>query len=671
MPLRALALLATTLVAATVSDGGRGHAPPPAFDFRFDVLPVLHRQGCGSAYCHGSANGRGGFKLSLFGSEPVEDHHAIAHALGGRRLDLVDPDASLLLQKPTLRVEHGGGHRLTRGGADYARLRAWIADGAPMQAGAPIELRDLAVELDADRVRAVATFVVAGGTADATVVERDVTSLCTFSSSDDRIASVDRDGVVAVGGRGRAWIFVRYVHCTARVAVVRPFDLPPTREPDGSRAVEGDGSLDAAFVASLAELGLRPAAAAPRAVLARRLYLDLVGRPPDRDELRAFVAGDAIDVVAQRLMQTEAFATTFARHLCDWFEVPRTDEGLPAPQAQLFATERAALVAAVARGDSLEAIVRRFVIDDRRLLDRLADPRDRAELCGRAVFGVRIGCARCHDSPNDRWRRRDHLAFSALFASPRPAPDGGMRAGVLFHPETRAPVAPALLPVPGAAPMPITPELSSAEQVVRFAFDADNELFARNIANRIFAAVIGRGLVEPLDDHRLGNPALHEPVLARLAAIARAGDLRAVVHAIVTSRLYATTSEAGPDEQRAFLCRREARALEPEVFASAVAHVLGGAPRPVELPRSPLARELALQNGDLLHDAIAASPALATIARLPDGTARVHALFERALSRPPRPAELDAFAEACGGDEQALADAAFALLAGREFASIR
>ncbi|MFQ5507429.1 MAG: hypothetical protein ACE5F1_21915 [Planctomycetota bacterium] len=86
-----------------------GHEPSESFDFRYDVLPVLERSGCASAYCHGSATGRGGFKLSLFGSDPLADYGAITQEFGGRRLDFLNVEKSLLLQKPALRIKHGGG----------------------------------------------------------------------------------------------------------------------------------------------------------------------------------------------------------------------------------------------------------------------------------------------------------------------------------------------------------------------------------------------------------------------------------------------------------------------------------------------------------------------------------------------------------------------------------
>ena len=143
---------------------------PPArrFDFAQDVLPILQRQGCSSAYCHGSATGRGGMKLSLFGSDPAADYAAITAQFGGRRLDLREPRASLLVQKALGRLDHGGGRRLPRDGDGHRALLDWIAAGAPWRSGQPQELAGLEVERAGDRLAVRATF---GASADGASVD--------------------------------------------------------------------------------------------------------------------------------------------------------------------------------------------------------------------------------------------------------------------------------------------------------------------------------------------------------------------------------------------------------------------------------------------------------------------------------------------------------------------
>src|SRR5688572_9824646 len=64
--------------------------------FTRHVQPLLARMGCNGRGCHGSFQGKGGFQLSLFASDPKRDYEALR-----ARVDVKDPDASLALRKPT------------------------------------------------------------------------------------------------------------------------------------------------------------------------------------------------------------------------------------------------------------------------------------------------------------------------------------------------------------------------------------------------------------------------------------------------------------------------------------------------------------------------------------------------------------------------------------------
>src|SRR5262245_4085728 len=73
-------------------------APP---DFATEIIPMLTKSGCNAAACHGAASGRGGFKLSLFGSDSRADYASIVEEYKGRRVHLVRPETSLVLRKPS------------------------------------------------------------------------------------------------------------------------------------------------------------------------------------------------------------------------------------------------------------------------------------------------------------------------------------------------------------------------------------------------------------------------------------------------------------------------------------------------------------------------------------------------------------------------------------------
>ncbi len=478
-----------------------------------------------------------------------------------------------------------------------------------------------------------------------------------------------RSGALETGQAGEAWLFARYVTRSARLSVVQPFANVTT-------STDTQHALDRLWLQRLNQLGLRPGSQAPVTTLARRLYLDLADRLPTPAELQTFrdrPAASRVLTTAQALLKTDDFATKFGRHLAEWVEIPLEPPARPNPRTAIFRQQHQRLVAAVRRGNTLHAIAERLIVADRSLLDRFPDPRDRSELTGRAFLGIRIGCARCHNSPIDKWERKDHLAFSALFADPRPNPMGSMEPGILFDPENGKVVTPRTLPVAGPAD---TSAQSSghARTVADFVVKGEHGMFARNMANRTFAALMGKGLVEPIDDHRLSNPAVHESLLAHLAAQVAGGDLRKLVLHIVTSRIYQTGSESSEsnadDAAMRFFARRVARTMPPATFANAVSRALGTTPTE-RLTRSPLARQLALLNSAFLHDAVRDSGWLETLAQFaPDAKARCRDLFLLLLSREPRSEEATAFLSDVS-DRNGIADLAFALLAGREFGSIR
>ena len=109
------------------AEGGSGGSP----DFVRHVVPLFSKLGCNNRACHGSFQGQNGFRLSLFGFEPLEDHRELFEIDGDDiRIDVKDPEASLILFKPTHEDEHEGGERMKVGSWQYRMLREWITEGA-------------------------------------------------------------------------------------------------------------------------------------------------------------------------------------------------------------------------------------------------------------------------------------------------------------------------------------------------------------------------------------------------------------------------------------------------------------------------------------------------------------------------------------------------------------
>ncbi|MFM8215026.1 MAG: hypothetical protein ACKN82_10340 [Pirellula sp.] len=120
------------------SDEPNGQSQTPSF--RRDVMPVFFRAGCNSGTCHGSARGKDGFMLSLFGYDPAGDYRRTVEEMPGRRINASVPQESLLLLKATASVPHTGGKLFDRDSRLYQTLLEWIEAGAPDDSGAVPEV---------------------------------------------------------------------------------------------------------------------------------------------------------------------------------------------------------------------------------------------------------------------------------------------------------------------------------------------------------------------------------------------------------------------------------------------------------------------------------------------------------------------------------------------------
>jgi WD40 repeat protein len=161
--------------AATLRRGAGSGLRVDRVEFLTDVMPVLAKVGCNAGTCHGAREGKNGFALSLRGYDPLADFRALTDDHAGRRINRARPEASLMLQKASGGVPHGGGVVLEPGSPRYELVRQWIADGAQYNSAAPrvvgIEVAPLNPVVDAPG-ETVAVKVTArysdGGTRDVT-----------------------------------------------------------------------------------------------------------------------------------------------------------------------------------------------------------------------------------------------------------------------------------------------------------------------------------------------------------------------------------------------------------------------------------------------------------------------------------------------------------------------
>ncbi len=660
------------------------------WSFRNHVESVLTKAGCNSGACHGAAAGKNGFRLSLRAYDPEGDFLSLSRQARGRRVVPADPGRSLLLTKPTGAVPHRGGVRLAVGGRDYQLLADWIAAGAaPPKADDPrLESLDILPRRSRLKPGQSQPLVVQARFSDGRV--EDVTSWAKFTAANSSVAEVNDQGVVQVVGAGEgavtAWYLSRVV--TATVAVPFANDVPAQR----FAAEPRHNLIDEHVLAKLAELRLPPSPAADDSTLIRRAYLDTLGVLPTRQETEAFLtdtAADKRDRLIDALLARPELVDYWTYRWSDLLLV--TSERLP-PAAmwsyhhwvrnQVAANtpwNKVAQQLLTATGSTLEQGAANFYLLH-------PDPLDLAETTTVAFLGMSINCARCHNHPLEKWTNDQYFAMANLFAQVRTKNTAGDAQQVVFDAREGDVVQP--LRGRPQVPAPLdAPPLAGGDAVARRVHLAnwltapDNPYFARAIVNRVWANFFAVGLVEPVDDMRLSNPASNEALLTALSAwlVENGYDLRKFMRLILTSATYQRSSQSLPENaaDERFYSRYYPRRLMAEVLLDAVSQVtqvpteFPGYPagwRALQLPDSNVAsyflktfgrpdraitcecertaepsmvQVLHLANGDVLNKKLAApGNRLEQLAAVGTGTAAwLDEAMGTALCRPPTAAE--------------------------------
>jgi hypothetical protein len=609
---------ALLFVAATTA---RAEGPP---DFATRVVPVLTKAGCNAGACHGAAVGRGGFRLSLLGYDPRADYENLVLELEGRRVNTAHPERSLVLRKATGALEHEGGPRLAPGGEGYRIVRDWIAAGAPP--GSVRSLRALEVapaETVLARTGQTSALRVTARYDDGTT--EDVTRWAVYTPIDRAAVRCSSRGVLTPLSRGRSVVMVRFLGKVACAIVTVPLADTPPRKGGRPRA----NFIDDHVNRSLDELRLDHSPRTDDATFLRRVRLDLTGQLPAPEELEAFCSDPAPQrrfVVVEQLMSRPEFVDHWSYK---WGDLLRIESGRLGPAgASAF---HAWIRDAVARNMRLDQMARAMVLalgDGDRVgpanFSRVAgDARMQAELVSQVFLGVRLQCANCHDHPLDRWTRDDYHGLAAVFARLDRGREVRLRPrGEVIHPGTGQPAAPRIpgeRPIEGDDPRAVFAQWLTAPE---------NPFFARAAVNRIWRELMGRGLVEPVDDHRATNPPTHPELLEALARdfTAHGFDARHTIRTIVASEAYQRESRSvpgSPADDR-FYSHALSRPLPPHVLVDAVSRVTG--------VTEPLGDQPPGTSAGSLGDSRAASAILDLLGRCPrqsgctTGTARAGSL---------------------------------------------
>ena len=595
------------LVAVKIAEADAGSK----VTFEKDLQPILTRYGCNAGSCHGKQRGQNGFQLSLLGFDNDFDFYAITSESRGRRIFPASPKDSLLLKKASGQVPHGGGKKIPEDGNAYAQVLEWIKNGQPRSTHD--ELKVVNIEIIPSEVKMlprtkVQTRVLArysDGTS------KDVTHLAAFQSSESVLASIDAEGMIQSGPLpGEAAIMARFMEKFSVCLVTLP--LPETLNVNLPTRIDSQHYIDRLLSDKFVKLGLSPSDLAADHTYLRRVYLDLIGRLPTPEESRSWLAETAPDKkekLALRLLSRPEYADFWANKWADLLRPNPFHVGMKAvfvlhtwlrdcfrknlPYDQ-FAKQIITADGSTFR-DGASVVIR-----DKRQPDELTT------VISRLFLGIRLECAKCHHHPFEVYGQDDFYHFAAFFGrigkkgTGISAPISGSeemfflaKKGDVKHLRTGEIMKPA--PLKGKV-MEFTEDEDPRQALAAWITSDENPLFAKAAVNRIWADLMGRGLVDAVDDLRATNPPSNPALLDALADDFRKHhyDVKHLLYTIVTSKAYALSSK--PNERNQGDTRNHSRhyRMRPraEVLLDMVSDVTGVAENFPAMPEGSRAMEM-------------------------------------------------------------------------------
>ncbi|MBM3787774.1 MAG: DUF1553 domain-containing protein [Acidobacteria bacterium] len=557
--------------------------PAQRRSFPTHITPILTFGGCNQSACHGSPVGKKGFKLSLYGADPEQDYQTLRKG----RIDVARPLESLLLRKPTMQVAHGGGPRFKTDSQHFATLRAWIEAGAPYgdKDGPVISRIEVSpgyrvLKSKDEKVQLRVDAVFSDGK------REDVTGLSLFSSNDDGVIQVSSKGVAAAaGGTGDAAILVRYAGKFAAPV------LGATLLPPAPPAVPGTHPIDREIYAKLAQLNVTPSRESTDSEFLRRAYLDITGTLPSAADARQFLASTAPDkraMLVDQLLEKPEYADL---QTLLWADRLRSD----------IRFHRVGGVRSYYRWMKEQFLLNRPLDEFARMLltakgpnftsgaanfwgnyDKISTPVETAIQAGQVFMGVRIGCAQCHNHPFEKWSQNDFYSLAAVFSQvvelhTKNAQEFDLRvepARAVINPATKRAAEPRYL---GGGIIDVPPGEDRRVPFAKWLTTKENPYFAKAMANIVWRQMMGRGIVNPVDDFRDTNPATHPALLDLLAQelSSHGFDTKHLIRFIAASKTYQHSSEANAANEldSKYYARSYPKRMAAEVYMDAIAQV--------------------------------------------------------------------------------------------------
>ena len=557
--------------------------------FQQDIVPIFTAGGCNTGSCHGSARGQDGFMLSLFGYDPEGDYHRITREQLGRRINLALPEESLLLTKAVGAVPHTGGKLFDTDHPFYETLLRWLQDGAKkdpaeiaLPTGITVEPAQTVLQGPRQRVQLTVRAEYADGT------DRDVTSLSSFTSSNDTSVRVDPSAGKAVSGqRGEAFLMARFATFTEGSQNI----VVPATSNYQKPSIAAQNYIDEHVHQKLHQLRLIPSKLASDEDFVRRIYLDLIGILPTPEERLTFLASEEPSkraLLIDQLIERKEFTEIWVMKWAELLQIRSTGNNANQITYKAATLWYEWLREKIASGTPFDQIVREQLASPGGTLTQPqtnyykleADVKKVTENVAQVFLGTRIQCAQCHNHPFDRWTMDDYYGFASFFSQVKRKRAEDPHEQIVFdgngeikNPVTNKDAPPTFL---GGEQLGKT-QGTRREEVARWLTSKENPWFASHIANIVWDHFFGIGIVDPVDDARVSNPPSNPALYAALGERLESYDfdLKKLVRDICNSRTYQLSTQANEtnalDETN--FSKSRVRRLRAEVLLDVIAQV--------------------------------------------------------------------------------------------------
>jgi Protein of unknown function (DUF1553)/Protein of unknown function (DUF1549) len=589
-----------------------GQDKPYEVSFTRDVMPVISRIGCNAGTCHGSAQGRNGFQLSLRGYDPQYDHRALVDDIGGRRFNRAAPERSLMLLKPTGVVPHVGGVLIQPTEPYYKLFHGWISQGVKLDLQAPkvskIEVTPAmnVIPLPGMKQQLTVWAFYSDGS------KRDVSAEAFLNSSNIEVATMDKQGVVTAVRRGETAILARYEGSYAAATLIIMGD----RAGFAWKETPTYNYIDELVYNKLKSVKVLPSDVCTDSDFVRRLYLDLTGLPPEPETVKKFLDDPALskrkrEKLVDDLVGSADFVDHWANRWADLLQVNRKFLGVEGATAfRKYIREsvetnkpydRFCYELLTGTGSNVENPAAAY-------FKILREPDVAMENTTHLFMGVRFNCNKCHDHPFERWTQSQYYELSAYFTQIARKEDPKFKGRKTQGTDVR-PALPLVEIIEdkkdgeiknertgqnASAGFPFihpgTPKAEGPrrEQLAKWITSKENPYFAKSYVNRLWSYLLGVGIIEPIDDIRAGNPPTNPALLDKLTDefIKSDFNVQELIKTICKSRTYQhsiATNKWNKDDDVNY-SHAAARRLPAEVLFDSIHRVTGSQSKIPGLP---------------------------------------------------------------------------------------